>query len=382
MAFTLTIEGQVTKTGGAPVAGVTVTMHQNVGPDPDTDVTDASGMYAVSHSETSETFEAHWVSVGPVSPHLGSDTSPEHEHEHTSYTENLFMPVSNNNPTTTAISAREYEENSGSYTADFTMSDADSGDVLTPAKVAGESWGTVAKVGAGTGRWTFDTTGVAPGVYTTFQYNVTDDWGGTSTTRSVQVTITAANQAPVLANPGNKSYLNKSGNKTFQLSATDPDGDPIIYSKQVGPAWVTCNSSGLVTVATNSATRGVHNCTFRASDGSLTDDESITITITNNAPVITTMPNVTYTFGTGDKVESSSATDADGDTKTWSKISGASWGTINSSNGNRTFALGVIVAGTYSFTWQVSDGNGGTDTETHDVIIIEPEPAPMFQTVG
>jgi hypothetical protein len=382
MAFTLTIEGQVTKTGGAPAVGVTVTMHQEVGASPDTDVTDASGNYSVSHTEATETGEAHWVTVGPVSPHLGSDTSPEHDHEHASFTENLFMVVSNNNPTTTAISARSYEEDSGIYTADFTMSDADAGDVLTPAKVSGDAWGTVSKISNSIGRWTFNTSGVAPGVYNGFQYRCTDDWGGTSTTRSVQVTITSGNTAPTLTSPGNKSYANKSGNQTFQLVASDPESDPLTYSKQSGPSWVTCSVSGLVTVATNSATRGVHSVTFRVSDGSLTNDKTITITITNNAPVIAAMGNLSYTVDSGSPTESSSATDVDGDSKTWDKTVGPSWGSINASTGLRTFTLAGIVSGVYNFTWRANDGNGGTDTESHTVTLVEPEDAPFFQMMG
>lgn len=385
MAFTLTIFGRITKTpGGTAVAGMTVNMVKEVGSTVvDTDVTDVNGDYAVSVSLGSETGDDYYANPLALAPHYGDPgEGPSHPHEHTSYEDNFSSAFTNNNPTTTAVSNRSYEENSGSYTADFTMADADS-DAMTAEKVAGESWGTVSQPNATTGRWTFDTTGVTPGVYTTFQYRAVDAYSGASTTRAVQVTITAANQNPVLSNPGNKSYLNESGDQTFQLSATDPDGDPITYSKQTGPTWVTVSTSGLVTVKTNQSTRGVHAVTFRAADNhGGTDDESITVTITNNAPVLTNPGNQQYTTNSGDKTLDLSATDADGDTKTYSKTAGAAWGTVNSSNGRITFAIGSTVAGTYSFTFQVSDGQGGTDSESFDVVLVDPVPSPFFQMQG
>lgn len=383
MASTLLVNGQVTESpSGDPVVGVTVELFGGDGSGVvDSDVTDASGNYSVSHTEPSATGESFHAIAEADPPHLAEGTSASVLHGSVTVTRDITMAYTNSNPTCTAASSpRTFEEDTGSYTGDFTFADAD-GDVVSVDKVSGASWGTLAAVGASTGRWTWNSGSPSPGDYV-FEYRVIDSEGGVSTTRAVEVTITAGNAAPVLTNPGAKSYANKSGNQTFQLAATDADSDPLAYSKQSGPSWVTVSSSGLVTVNTNSATRGVHNITYKVSDGNGgTDTEASTITITNNVPVLTNPGNQQYSTNSGDKTLQLSATDADGDTKTYSKTSGAAWGTVTS-GGLITFAIGATVAGVYSFTFQVSDGQGGTDSESFDVVLVDPVPAPFFQMQG
>lgn len=381
MAYTLTVNGTVTS-NGSPVAGVTVELHQAVGPVADTDVTDGAGAYSVSHTEATETGESHWTVATALPPHYQEGTGSSVAHSHTTVTRNITMPFANANPTTTqAATPRTFEEDTGSYTGDFTKADAD-GDSTSVVKVSGPAFGSLSAPNASTGRWTWDTNHVtaSPGAHV-FQYKVTDSFGANSTTRSVTVNITEANTPPDLDPPGNKSYANKSGVQQFQLIANDAEDDPITYSKQSGPAWVTCSSSGLVSVNTNSSTRGVHAVEFRATALGGSDNEAITITITNNAPVMTNPGNQQYTTNSGTKQLQLSATDADGDTKTFSKTAGQAWGTVTS-GGLITFAIGSTVAGTYPFTFQVSDGQGGTDSESFNVILVDPVPSPFFQMQG
>lgn len=67
-----------------------------------------------------------------------------------------------------------------------------------------------------------------------------------------------------------------------------------------------------------------------------------------------------------------SATDSEGDTLSYSVDSGASHGTaaIDSDTGAWDYAPDLDYTGTDSFSYQVSDGNGGTDTVTVSVSVI------------
>jgi hypothetical protein len=380
---TINITGTILDQYANPVVGMSVLLREFVGASyitRDTTTTNASGYYALSYTYTTmgDFFVAEPYALAP---HYSDPGSGAHRFTAGSYVDNFTSTFSNSTPTTTTMSNRSFVQSSGSYTGDFTQTDAD-GDTMTATKVSGASWGTVSQPNASTGRWTWDTAGVAPGDYF-FEYRTVDQYGLSSAIRVLIVTITAANTPPVLTSPGNKTYLNKDGTKTFQLSATDVDGDPLTYSKPSGPSWVTCPSSGLVSVNTDAATRAVHSVTFRASDGrGGTDDKTITITIQNNPPVLTNPGNQQYTTNTGNKTVQLNATDVDGDTKTYSKTAGPTWGSVNSSTGLVTFAIGATVAGTYSFTFQVSDGQGGTDSESFDVVLVDPVPAPFFQMQG
>ena len=95
--------------------------------------------------------------------------------------------------------------------------------------------------------------------------------------------------SPVLANPGNQSSTAGTP-ASLQLVGTDPGGSPLSYTATGLPPGVTLTSStgfvfGTPTVA------GTHTVTATVSDGSLSDSETFTWTVTlNNAPPVLTNP--------------------------------------------------------------------------------------------
>lgn len=385
MAFTLTIAGNVTRSpGGTNLQGITVQLIKVVGGSvADTDVTDSGGAYSVSKTEATETGDDYYVKAVAFPPHYAEDTGPEVPHEHTAYDHDLVMAFTNNNPTKGTVGAQTWTRDTGTQIKNIAIADADSGDVLSMVKVSGPSWMTVSTPSQVQGRVSFDTTGVSPSNYSG-SVRVTDNFGGTSSTENFNITIETGNTAPDLDPPGNQSYTNKSGPQTLQLVATDPDDDDITYSKTTGPSWGSVNSNtGLITFNTNNATKGVHNFSWRAHDGiSGGDTESHTVTITNNAPVITAVGNQRYLKDTGNQTIDLAVTDVDTtDTHTWSKTVGPAWGTINSSSGLVTFDTDGLSDGTYSFTFRVTDGTDA-DTEDIDVEIYTATPAPAFAMVS
>ena len=92
----------------------------------------------------------------------------------------------------------------------------------------------------------------------------------------------------------------------------------------------------------------------------------------NNAPVFTTNPmsraNATEAVAYTGQTLSGSATDADGDSLTYSKVSGPTWLAV-ASNGALTGTPGSGDVGANAFTVQVSDGNGGTSTATLNITV-------------
>ncbi|MBI4711705.1 MAG: putative Ig domain-containing protein [Planctomycetes bacterium] len=127
---------------------------------------------------------------------------------------------------------------------------------------------------------------------------------------------TAVNSAPNLAGIGNKT-VNENVLLTFIISATDPEGQPLVYSATGLPSGATFTpSTKTFAWAPDYTQAGVYpGVKFRATDiGGLYAEESITITVNNvdRPPVLTQPPdksvdeqmNLAFTLA---------ATDPDGD---------------------------------------------------------------------
>lgn len=393
MAFGLGISGTIEDQNGDPVEGMTVRMrNDDGGAVVDTDVTDASGAYLVSTDSTFDPAGDYFADPDGLSPHYtdpgqGSVYSwPGDTNQ--AEVDNFTSTFSNADPTVDQIANKQYEEDSGTKTVDANMSDAD-GDSMTPVKTQGPSWGTISKPTSSSLRWTFDTAVPTPGTYT-FGYRVDDGFGGSSATKTFDVEITGSNNPPVWDPISDQSYSNNSGDHVIDGEATDPDGDPVSYSKVSGPTWVTINSTtGNITVDSDAATRGTFGVTVRASDNQgATADESFNVTITNNAPVLTNPGTKVYEHGIGTQQFDLEATDLDSDALTYSKVSGPAWvsvGGIGGGGGN-TVSVDTNEApaegGAFETTWEVDDGNGGTDQETHDIVIGAVASWPMMGVIG
>jgi hypothetical protein len=157
-------------------------------------------------------------------------------------------------------------------------------------------------------------------------------------------------------------------------SATDADSDPLTYSKVSGPAWLSVAADGTLSGTPVQADVGANVFTVQVGDGNGGYD-SATLNITvdagpNNAPVFTVDPitgaNATEGAAYSDSI-AGSATDADSDPLTYSKVSGPAWLVV---------AAGAGDVGANAFTVQVDDGNGGSDTATLNITV---DAAPVNQ---
>jgi len=157
------------------------------------------------------------------------------------------------------------------------------------------------------------------------------------------------------------------------LSATDADGDTVTYAKQSGtfPTGITLNSStGVLSGNTpNESSDVTYNFTIRATANSKTTDRAFSMQIIDNAPPVwtTSAGSLGSVFDSvrGTASFTVAASDADGDTITYSTVSGSlpAGSSLNSSTGviNTFNAVGSDTTST--FTLRASATGGTVDRE-------------------
>ena len=238
------------------------------------------------------------------------------------------------------------------------------GDALTYSIVGGADQGKFS-INSTSGSLTFNS---APdyenptdqGANNTFEVMVRASDGSLHDEQTISITVSNANEAPVISsNEGGATVaLSTLENQTVvtTVQATDVDGDALTYSI-VGGAdqgkFSINSTSGSLTFNSapdyeNPTDQGANN-TFevmvRASDGSLHDEQTISITVSNanEAPVISSNEGgATVALSTLENqtvVTTVQATDVDGDALTYSIVGGADQGkfSINSTSGSLTF---------------------------------------------
>ncbi len=127
-----------------------------------------------------------------------------------------------------------------------------------------------------------------PGFYMLFAFNS----AGTPAVAPIVRVGVAANPnpavTPVLANPGNQS--GQAGTPlSLQLSATDPNGDPLTYGASGLPSGLSVNTATGAITGTPSA-GGTFNVVVSATDGVNTDSEAFVWTIAQGAPFVLNTP--------------------------------------------------------------------------------------------
>jgi len=174
---------------------------------------------------------------------------------------------------------------------------------------------------------------------------------------SIDMTIPVITSTAITQANENTAY-------TYDVNATDADGDTLIYSLTQSPSWLSIDSAtGLISGTSpvvNSDTN--YNIIIGVSDGTNSGTQSYTLTVTNvplagnNAPVITSSP-ITDIDEEDDYAYNVDATDADGDTLIYSLASAPAWLSINSATGLITGTAPSVSSDTdYTVIVQVSDG--------------------------
>jgi len=186
----------------------------------------------------------------------------------------------------------------------------------------------------------------------TFTFQASD---GTLQSNVATVTLTVtANSAPMAQDQ--TPILPHNGAKAITLAALDAEGDSLTYSILAGPSHGSLTGIAPdVTYTPTPGFAGTDSFTFQASDGVLLSNvATVALMITNSAPV---SQDQTQTLLRDEaRAITLVATDAEGDSVSYSIVAGPSNGTLTGSAPNVTYTPTPGFTGTDSFTFQAGDG--------------------------
>ncbi|MCD4815700.1 MAG: tandem-95 repeat protein, partial [Methanosarcinales archaeon] len=376
---TATVSITVTAVDDVPVASdQSVTTPEDTSVDITLSATDADGdslTYSIvdNTSHGTVTLSGNTATYTPTSNYNGADsfTFKANDGIVDSNTATVSITVTgvNNAPVASDQSITTPEDTS----VDITLSATDvDGDALTYSIVGDPSHGTVALSG-NTATYTPDANYNGADSFT-FKAN---DGIVDSNTATVSITVTAVDDAPVASDQSVTTPEDTSVDIT--LSATDADGDALTYS------IVDVPSHGTVTLSDNTATytptsnyNGADSFTFNANDGTVdssTATVSITVTGVNNAPVASDQ-SITTPEDTSVDI-TLSATDADGDSLTYSIVDNTSHGTVTLSGNTATYTPTSNYNGADSFTFNANDGIADSNTATVSITVTAVDDVPV-----
>jgi hypothetical protein len=199
--------------------------------------------------------------------------------------------------------------------------------------------------------------------------------------------IAEANNAPILASIGALSSV-EDNNKLVTLSATDADGDNSTFSASSDNVSVTASISGTTLTLTPEANYfGSANITVSVSDGSLSDTETVTYTVSsdNDLPVFTSAASGSTQYGNNLEV-TLTATDVEtsNDNITFAvQSSDSSQVTASLSGAILTLAPVNNYVGNTAITLRATDLDSGTTDQLYSLNITSiPNTAPVLATIG
>ncbi len=272
----------------------------------------------------------------------------------------------------------------GVFSGELMFSDVD-GDTLTvnTTPIAGPTNGIVELNSDGTFTYTPSANFFGRDSFT---YEVSDSNGGTAQA-TVIIDVVAVNDAPVASD--DTFNVDEDGVLSDQLLSNDSDidGDTLTVNTTpiAGPTngIVELNSDGTFTYTPDENFFGTDSFTYEVSDGNGGTDQatvSINIAAVNATPEATDdIFDVNEDGLLSDQLLSNDS-DVDGDTLTvnTTPIAGPTNGIVElNSDGTFTYTPDENFFGTDSFTYEVSDGNGGTDQATVSINVAAVNDAPV-----
>ena len=306
----------------------------------------------------------------------------------------------NDEPTLIGSASADILEDDASVTLDVlaTATDVDASDVLSVAAVTDGANGTVTINVDGSVTYTpnegaYDS--LADGETTTdeFTYTISDGHGGT-VTGTATVNVTGTNDAPTLIGSASADILEDDASVTLDVLATATDVDA---SDTLSVAAVTDGANGTVAINADGTVSYTPNegaydslaagetttdtFTYTVSDGeggTVTGTATVTVTGTNDAPTLTgsASADILEDAGSVSLDVLSTATDVDAsDTLSVAAVTDGANGTVAiNADGSVSYtpnagAYDSLADGettTDTFTYTISDGEGGTVTGTND----------------
>ena len=197
--------------------------------------------------------------------------------------------------------------------------------------------------------------------------------GAVSAIQTTTVNINPVNDAPIAFDDSTSTNEDTPVTVNVVANDTDVEGDPLTVSAVTqGTNGAVTFGGGTVTYTPNPNFNGPDSFTYTVSDGNGGTDTAtvdVTVNTVNDAPV-----GVDDTASTNEDTPVSvnvvsNDTDVEGDPLTVSAVTQGTNGTVTFAGGTVTYTPNANFSGPDTFTYTVSDGNGGTDTATVDVTV-------------
>jgi hypothetical protein len=308
----------------------------------------------------------------------------------TSFT--LTVTPVNDAPTVNGPVNQTITEDSSTFALSFSVADVDSGSLTITATSSDTALVpnaniVVAPVTGASGTRSVTVTPVAnrSGGPATITLTVSD--GSLTSAATFTVTVTPINDAPTIAGPANQTIAEDTSTGALTFAVADIDSPTLTVTASSSNATLIPNANlavspasgapGNRTVTVTPAANGHGGpvtISLRVSDGSLSANATFTVTVAavNDPPTISDVTNKVVEPNTSTGSIAFTVSDPDGDTLTTSASSSVTRVAPNASlslggsGNNRTLSIqpGANQGGTSTITVQVTDGNGGTASDT------------------
>jgi|GEM_PF-265352 len=205
-----------------------------------------------------------------------------------------------------------------------------------------------------------------------FTYTASDG-SASSQVATVTITVIAVNDAPVANNDTATTAEDTAVTVSVLTNDSDLDGDTLTVSAVTqGASGSVAIVAGGVQYTPNANFSGADSFTYTVSDGNggtATATVNVTVTPVNDAPMANN-DTATTTEDTAVTVNVlANDSDVDGDTLTVSAVTQGASGSVAIVAGGVQYTPNANFNGADSFTYTVSDGNGGTTTATVNVTV-------------
>jgi VCBS repeat-containing protein len=168
----------------------------------------------------------------------------------------------------------------------------------------------------------------------------------------------------------------------FEILARDPDDDTLTYDMPSGPGTFDPTSRTFIWSPGFDEGGRSYTAVFTVEDGKGGSDRmevEIAVEDVNRNPLLNLPQELSYDEGTTPSLDLSGyATDADGDTLSFSFSSDLPSGTYSLSDSTVTFTFGYTHSGEYNATVIVNDGRGGVASGSFQIVVDNVNRAPLF----
>ena len=214
-----------------------------------------------------------------------------------------------------------------------------------------------------------------------FVYTVSDGNGG-SDTATVNITVTAVNDAPIAQPDAATTSEDTATTITVLVNDTDADGDSLTVTAVIQPANGTVINNGTnVTYTPNADYFGNDSFTYTVADGNGgTDTTTVDIVVTpvNDAPIGTDDSGTTDEDTAVNLNILANDSDVENDSLTITAVSLPASGTaVLNGDQTVTYTPNANFNGADSFTYTVEDGQGGATVVTVNVTVTPVNDAPI-----